>query len=230
MTNLIKKDLEVQIIQTDPLIVKGIESQIPALQDTQSHPAETIVVRVSLSQPVETLDLRRKDSLSGLSAKEKEAIPVNLQPSPERVEYDLEVAPVSNPSGAKTTNRFSALQDLCNGKGDLIAETDDEISSDAVVLVANKPANSLNESVPSLANMSQPGVGKLPDDSFEIDSQENDEDNEDGRSWSEGDKEDAQITKNEQGERLVKKKHGRKSKEVRPKQFEGIELRRSLRI
>ncbi|CAI9089458.1 OLC1v1024031C1 [Oldenlandia corymbosa var. corymbosa] len=201
-----------EIISTDPLIAKGVELQQPTLHDPKppaktlaardslSQPAETLDARDSLSQPAETLDARLKGSTSGLSAAEKETIIVDFHPSPERNENEIDVVKVHNSIPAPTTNKFSTLQDMCDGEVDLPVETKDEVENvytegndvqgdkpaalmnesapEAITVMDDKSATPSNESITDvvLSSMSQPVLGKFPDDSFEMDSQDDNED------------------------------------------------------
>ncbi|CAI9090147.1 OLC1v1024851C1 [Oldenlandia corymbosa var. corymbosa] len=190
-------------------------------------------------------------STDPLIAKEKETIIVDLQPSPERNENEIDVVNVHNSIPAPTTNRFSELQDMCDGEVDLTVETEDEVENvytegndvqgdklaalmnesalETITVVDDKFATPSNDSITDvvLASVLQSVVGKFPDDSFEMDNQDDNEDQEGGGQWSEREKDDALVTENEQGERTVKKKRGQKTKEARAKQLEGAELQRS---
>ncbi|CAI9099479.1 OLC1v1036306C1 [Oldenlandia corymbosa var. corymbosa] len=234
-------------------IAKGVDLQQPTSHDPKP-PAETLAARDTLSQPAKTLAARIKGSTSGLSAAEKETIMIDLQPSPERNENEIDVVNVHNSIPTPTTNRFSALQDMCDGEVDLLVETDDEVENvytEGNDVQGDKPAALMNEPAPVaitimdeksaapsnelitddvLASMSQLVVGKFPDDSFKMESQDDNVDQEDEGRWSEGEKDVVLITQNEQGERSVKKKRSRQMKEARAKLLEGAELRRCLRL
>ncbi|CAI9105921.1 OLC1v1004954C1 [Oldenlandia corymbosa var. corymbosa] len=93
-----KPGLEVEILQLDPLIAKGIETEGDKSLVHLSWSAktlETLEAHTMVTPAVETLEQRRVESTSGLSMKEKELILVDLQPSPDRI--DVESQPVINP-------------------------------------------------------------------------------------------------------------------------------------
>ncbi|CAI9089971.1 OLC1v1024629C1 [Oldenlandia corymbosa var. corymbosa] len=67
-----KTELQVEIIQENPLIVKGVDTQV-----IESQPEETLASRLA-----ETLEARVGGSTSGLTAKEKCVVPVVIVDSP----------------------------------------------------------------------------------------------------------------------------------------------------
>ncbi|CAI9094857.1 OLC1v1030666C1 [Oldenlandia corymbosa var. corymbosa] len=97
-----KSGLEAQIVSLNPLVVKGVEKEStmmtgraerqPAAKTLAArlgaHPAEETLV----TQVIPVLESRQLESTFGLSATEKEAIPMELQPSPVRTETVCVVA------------------------------------------------------------------------------------------------------------------------------------------
>ncbi|CAI9095057.1 OLC1v1030914C1 [Oldenlandia corymbosa var. corymbosa] len=123
--------LEVQILNSNPLVVKGVEMQIDDARIVDAHPMEeTLDARLVIAHPAEEtlaaqsllvhsaeqgLESLWLESTSGLSALEKEVIPVDLQESP--IREDAEHAPslLITQSLVQSENRFPVLQDKEDG-------------------------------------------------------------------------------------------------------------------
>ncbi|CAI9112578.1 OLC1v1013044C1 [Oldenlandia corymbosa var. corymbosa] len=107
-----KSRLEAQIISLNPLVVKGVEKEAMMVTEiVESQPAaKTLAAQLGTHQAGETLAAevksRQLESYSGITAMEKEAIPVDLQPSPIRTEAVC----VDAPPLVQSENRFSILQ------------------------------------------------------------------------------------------------------------------------
>ncbi|CAI9099246.1 OLC1v1036031C1 [Oldenlandia corymbosa var. corymbosa] len=205
-----KPDLKVSILQMDPLIAKGVEMEVLELQAPKSQPAETLEV-------------------------------------PQHAETLARTTPVAEAIDPRP-NKFSVLQELDDEETDLVGDKEDaeeiivteEIDHanaiNSVQLVDNPGENSkgLNDQTISDVHgnqkMSHRVARRFPDDSFDFQIQDEDDGVDGGGSWSEGDKDDTFFTKNEQGNSIVKKKRGRKTKEEKAKELEGAELRRSHRL
>ncbi|CAI9099738.1 OLC1v1036600C1 [Oldenlandia corymbosa var. corymbosa] len=99
---------------------------IPLLSEEMSQPAETLDARTLITRPAESLEQQIKESSSGLTAKEKEAVLVDLQQTPERIQEEQVVETLKNPNPTPTANKFLALQDM-DGVADLVAETDEVV-------------------------------------------------------------------------------------------------------
>ncbi|CAI9109381.1 OLC1v1009194C1 [Oldenlandia corymbosa var. corymbosa] len=99
-----KHGLDVDTLNLNPLIAKGIELVARESSGPSSPPAETLGARTLEAEVMETLEQRRVESTSGLTVKEKELTLINLQSSPKR----NEVVPqyVVNPIPPQYENKF----------------------------------------------------------------------------------------------------------------------------
>ncbi|CAI9108663.1 OLC1v1008324C1 [Oldenlandia corymbosa var. corymbosa] len=243
-----KNTLEAQIVSLNPLVVKGVEKEAtvvtekmrnnPVMKTLEARPAdETLAAAETLGAQGE---VRQLESSSGLTAMEKETILVDLQPSPVRIEAVC----IDAPSLVQSGNRFAILHAVEDdeAKGEMAnvhskvhtqsQEEQDNIGATSVdgnLDLANNRAflevelwnMSLVPQQDSIRSNDNTSANVIPNTEGIHDERE---------LWSDGEIHDDHIVENEQGERIVTKKRGRKSKEERAKQSEGVELRRSLRL
>ncbi|CAI9094603.1 OLC1v1030366C1 [Oldenlandia corymbosa var. corymbosa] len=123
-----KKDaLEVEILQMNPLIVKGVESQnVTGKVDNKSYPADETLARLGVRPAEETLaaeELRQIESTSGLSKIKKGTILVDLQSTPVREEAVLELPRSNATAPVQSENRFSVLQEQ------QVTDSDDDVEN-----------------------------------------------------------------------------------------------------
>ncbi|CAI9117270.1 OLC1v1018626C1 [Oldenlandia corymbosa var. corymbosa] len=127
----------------DPLIAKGVEIEVLESQAPKSQPAETLEVQqhaktLAHTTPVaEAIDMRRIESTSGLSTKEKELILVDLQPSPEKIAEESLV-----PNLPQSANKFSVLQEQDDEETDLVGDKED--AEEIIVTEEIDHANAIN--------------------------------------------------------------------------------------
>ncbi|CAI9094816.1 OLC1v1030616C1 [Oldenlandia corymbosa var. corymbosa] len=200
-----KMDLEVQIINEDPFIIKGL---IPKVVETQV--AETLT-----SQPPE--EAHAGGSTFGLTTKEKGSIPVDIVDSTPHDSGEVgslaqttqlvvlqddvlnDCSEMNKTEPVMQANQFAILQS-CDDNGDAIADIVQENADEDSDDVENDP--------------------KLfyPDDSLTADLLVSDDDDDAyEESWSERDKDMPDLAVNEQGELTTKKRRGRKTKDERAK-------------
>ncbi|CAI9099434.1 OLC1v1036260C1 [Oldenlandia corymbosa var. corymbosa] len=118
-----KQDLEVEIVNLNPLIVKLTAATLQSTETlTPQLPTETLALQL----PAETLMLREPATSSGLSVHDKALILVDLQESPTK---KLTTTPTGSPNlitFAQPSNPFSVLRNLGNDDTALIEDSDEE--------------------------------------------------------------------------------------------------------
>ncbi|CAI9108964.1 OLC1v1008685C1 [Oldenlandia corymbosa var. corymbosa] len=207
-----QQDLEVQILQMNPLVVKAIESvSQPAAKALDPRPSDLM--------PAETLVQRALESTSGLLTQEKSLIPIDLHeefdPCVRRKNIDDDDAPLLDDS-----------------------EEVEVVFSEENVELHQKQADDVEVMLPvmELQRMSlipQSVIEKSCDDSFTEKTPEEDDEDEAAEEfcWSEGERDVAHVERAHNGDIIiVKRKKGQKSKEERAKLNEGTELRRSASL
>ncbi|CAI9102519.1 OLC1v1000801C1 [Oldenlandia corymbosa var. corymbosa] len=245
-----KDELQVTIIQENPLIVKGVQTAVE-----KSQPAGTLKLAATLIfKPAKT---HAGESTSGLSALEKRAIPVDIIDSQP---LDSGCHKVGNVDGVQkkviaqgNDGSFDPEKRAVDGsKKDVIAQGDDGFSlqsnqldqdsaADEALLNIDAPLIQSNKSEASCqlvhddqtkSNNQDEGFAKLayPDDSLVMDLNETDDDDiAQGECWFEGDKDEAVLGGKAQGVFSTKKKRGRKSKEERGRRIRKEASQRRLR-
>ncbi|CAI9108928.1 OLC1v1008636C1 [Oldenlandia corymbosa var. corymbosa] len=187
-------DPKVDIINMNPLIVRGVESKKSQLVST---PAETLIA----PSPPPAPTLERNE--------------------PATMQHD----DLNRSSEVPQSNKCLVLQ-VIDDAGDNDEDVEDvftEERGDRELAVIDKD-NLLRAEDDSMTKQQF-----FPDDSFEPKCEDDVEDLHVGR-WSEGEKEEADLVRKDQGELSVKSKRGRKSKTEQAKLLEGKELWRSLRL
>ncbi|CAI9089808.1 OLC1v1024448C1 [Oldenlandia corymbosa var. corymbosa] len=201
-----KKDaLEVEILQMNPLIVKGFESQnVTGKDDNESHPADETLARLGARPAEETLaaeELHQIESTSGLSTIKKGTILVDLQSTLVREEAVLELPKSNATAPVQSENRFLVLQEQ------EVADSDDDVENILIEDINQEKQNVGTENVESvivteshvdisssmleleMRNLSPtPKFGPIhfPDDCFAAEHHDSDGDNEERELWSEG--------------------------------------------
>ncbi|CAI9115249.1 OLC1v1016102C1 [Oldenlandia corymbosa var. corymbosa] len=207
-------DLDVKILQVQPLIVKAI-----AMQSSESQPLQSRTL-------AQTFEACAGGSTSDVSIKVVDGAHVSVLTS--------EITP-----DMVTTNHFVALDAIEEEFTKVVDVEGEENVEDYYIedpLPTTKIQNSLDvagdqHDVFLLGNSSPLDVDKSLDDG-EVGKASNAEDLEDNErgSWSDGDANNLNVPKSEKREGAVHKKHGRKSKDEKPKQLDGLIPRRSLRL
>ncbi|CAI9099259.1 OLC1v1036047C1 [Oldenlandia corymbosa var. corymbosa] len=150
------------------------------------------------------------ESTSGLSAKEKKIIRVDLQDKSNSSAEQREVECIPLHGNAKptsvsipeqTSKRFSALQEMEDRDVNLLDDSDNEENvfseenMDNQLRISN---NVIEAELQHMAHSPQPGLERFPDDSFEAKSQADDNDKiAEEYYWSEGEKDDAMVERSE---------------------------------
>ncbi|CAI9102974.1 OLC1v1001377C1 [Oldenlandia corymbosa var. corymbosa] len=248
-----KDELQVTIIQENPLILKCVETAVEKSQLAGIlKPAETLI-----SKPAET---HAGESTSGLSALEKSPIPVDIidsQPlysgcykvgdvdgskkeviaqgddgfslQSTQLDQDLSANEVQLNIEAPIiqSNKFALLEALDDDgvAAKTLDNEEDEVEEEIVYTEANHHAQVVQDDQTKTNNQDE-GFAKLayPDDSLVKDLNETDDDDiAQGDCWSEGNKDEAVFGGKVQGVFSTKKKRGRKLKEERARLLDGQE-------
>ncbi|CAI9099277.1 OLC1v1036065C1 [Oldenlandia corymbosa var. corymbosa] len=244
-----KSGLEAQIVSLNPLVVKGVEKESAMITEiVERQPVEkTLAARLGahptgetlVAQVIPILESRQLESTSGLSVMEKEAIPVDLQPSPVRTETVCVVAQTL----VQSENQFLVPQDAEEDDVEkeienVFSEVDtqsqkkqDDIGATLIdgELDLDKNRSLLEVELRNMSLVPQLDLTRFNDDSSVNEIHNTEAVHDERELWSDGEIHDDHIVENDQGERTVTKKRGPKSKEERAKQSEGVELRHSLR-
>ncbi|CAI9094695.1 OLC1v1030477C1 [Oldenlandia corymbosa var. corymbosa] len=146
-----KKDaLEVEILQMNPLIVKGFESQNVTGKD--EPPADETLARLRARPAEGTLaaetlaaeEPRQIESTSGLSTIEKGAILVDFQSTPVREEAVPDLPKSNAMAPVQSENRFSVLQEQ------IVADIDDDVENILIEDINQEKQNVGTENIESV--------------------------------------------------------------------------------
>ncbi|CAI9108963.1 OLC1v1008684C1 [Oldenlandia corymbosa var. corymbosa] len=175
-----QQNLDVQIIQMNPLVVKGVDSQSLPSQalESQALAKKTLAEQTLASRVAEPIIAECVLEFSPrLSAKEKEVIPVDLQDeaplfAKRSIEESIprcDLAPGNNEIvPGKTSNRFLALQTIEDQEVNLVVESDEDVKN--VYSEENNDGQQRLASIvveAELQNMAPSmllGMGRFPDD------------------------------------------------------------------
>ncbi|CAI9094821.1 OLC1v1030621C1 [Oldenlandia corymbosa var. corymbosa] len=212
-----KNTLEAQIVSLNPLVVKGVEKEA------------TVATEVVKNNPAtKTLEAWTAETLA---AEETLGAQVDLRPSPVRTEAVC----VDAPPLVQLGNRFSILhaaeddeaedhtqsQEEQDNIGATSVDGNFDLAKNSALLEVELRNMSLVPQLDPIRSNDDTSANEIPNTEAVHDERE---------LWSDGEIHDDHIVENDQGECTVTKKRGRKSKEERAKQSEGVELRHSLRL
>ncbi|CAI9089600.1 OLC1v1024201C1 [Oldenlandia corymbosa var. corymbosa] len=242
-----KDDLQVTIIQENPLMVKGVEKSQPTenLMLAETHAGEPLD---SGCQKVGDVDCVQKkviaqgnDGSFDPETREEEVSKKNVIAqgddgfSLQSNLLDQDSVADANQLNIKApliqSNKFATLE-LDGDAAKTLDNEEDEVEEAIAHTEETQDAQVVHDDQTKTNNQDE-GFAKLayPDDSLVMDLNETDDDDiAQGECWSEGDKEEAVLGGKAQGVFSTKKKRGRKSKEERARLLDGQELRRSNRL